>query len=566
MTVTKIRTAAVYARFSSDLQKDRSIDDQIALCENIAKQHGYRVVKVYSDRAKSAATMFERDELLAMMKDTKTAKFDAVVCESLDRISRDQEDLAGIFKRLRFREIALITSEGVTTDIHVGVRGIVGSMFLTDLGNKVKRGHNGRVREGKIPGAVTYGYRMIPGKPGEREIHPEHSKVVLRVFREYASGKTTREIAASLTRDGIPTPSGGKFWNHQTFTGGRGGKRGMIGNALYVGKLIWNANRSVLDPDKGTKVKRRGKPEDVITVNVPHLRIMPQELWDAANGICTGRAESKFGAGGKRPQRIGYRPYSREHLLAGMLTCGACNGHMRIAQVSRDGGPRVACAAAHQLGTCQHRKSYDMKVLEETVLSGVKAHLTSPQALKEFTKGYHAGWAERQREMRSDRDSTQRALNRANVAIDRVVTAISDSDEPVKALAEKLKRLETERAGLEQKLKLIESDGGTSVVSLHPLTMEKFAASIDGLHGLLTSQNDGSDDAARVRSAFRNIFETIVVHPTAKRMPYQITPYARLSAILGVGLFPTVRTNEEILKEQGFGCTVFGGSDKSVSS
>ncbi|MGY4433967.1 site-specific DNA recombinase [Bradyrhizobium sp. F1.13.1] len=559
---SKFKAAVAYARFSSDLQRDRSIDDQLALCESIARQHGYRIVKVYHDRAKSGSSMFERDGLLELMKSTKTAKFDAVICESLDRLSRDQEDLAGLFKRLKFREIKIVTSDGEANDISVGVRGIVGSMFLTDLGNKVRRGHNGRVREGKFPGAVTFGYSRVLGKPGERQIHPEHSAIVLRVFREYASGKTTREIAAGLTRDGIPTPSGGKFWNHQTFTGGRGGKRGMIGNRLYIGELIWNANRSVLDPETGKKLKRRGKPEDVISVSVPHLRIVPQELWDAANGVCTSRAESKFGAGGKRPQRVGYRPYSREHLLAGMLSCGACGGHMRIAQVSRDGGPRAACAAAHQLGTCQHRKSYDMSVLQATVLAGVKANLTNPDALAAFTKGYHEHWAERQREMRSDREGTKRALNRVTVQIDRIVTAISDSDEPVKPLMDKLKRLEAERAGLAEKLRLIEADGGNNVVTMHPVTMEKFAASIDGLHAALTNLK-GSVEVASLHSAFRNIFDRIVVHPTGKRMPYEITPYARLSAIMGVELFPKVRSTEEMLAEQGITCTDFGGPENT---
>ncbi|MGY3506315.1 recombinase family protein [Bradyrhizobium sp. USDA 4471] len=558
----KARKAVVYARFSSDLSKDRSIADQITLCETIAKREGYEVSRVYSDRAKSAATMFERDDLLEMMKDVKAAKFQAVICESLDRISRDQEDLAGIFKRLKFREIKLITTDGETTDVHVGVRGIVGSMFLTDLGNKVRRGHNGRVLEGKMPGAVTYGYRRVLGKPGEREIDPERAKIVRRVFEEYASGKTTREIAAGLTRDNIPTPSGGKYWNHQTFTGGRGGKRGMIGNRLYIGELVWNANRTVLNPETGKRLKRRGKPEDVITTAVPHLRIISPELWARANGLCSERAEHKFGAGGKRPQR---RSYNREHLLSGMLSCGACGGHMRIAQVSRDGGPRVACAAAHQLGTCQHRKSYDLKAVEATLLTGVKEHLTSPAALTAYTKGYHERWAEVQKEARSNKDTTQRALNRVTVQINRIVDAISDSDEPVKPLMEKLKRLEVERAGLEEKLRLVEADGGANVVSLHPAAIDRFAASIDNLHSILAC-NKATVDAARVRFAFRNIFERVVVHPTGKRMPYEITPYARLSAIMGVELFPTVRSTEEILKEHGVGCTDFVGPEKSVSS
>src|SRR5581483_3807696 len=129
----------------------------------------------------------------------------------------------------------------------------------------------------------------VLGKPGEREIEPEHAKVVRRIFREYASGKPTRQMALDLTNDGIPTRSGGKNWHFQTFTGGRGGKRGMIGNRLYIGELVWNANRTVLNPDTGKKSKRRGKAEDVIVVDVPHLRIIDQELWETANGICTER-------------------------------------------------------------------------------------------------------------------------------------------------------------------------------------------------------------------------------------------------------------------------------------
>lgn len=244
--------------------------------------------------------MFERDGLLAMMTAATKRSFDAVIVESLDRLSRDQEDLAGIHKRLRFSEIQIITSEGEAGDVHVGIRGIVGALFLKDLGDKVRRGHNGRVREGKMPGAITYGYSRILRKPGEREINLEQAKVVRRIFSEYADGRSTREIANDLTRDKIPTPSGGEFWNHQTFTGGRGGKRGMIGNRLYIGELVWNANRTVMNPETGKKLKRRSKSEDVIVTDVPHLRIIDQALWDRANGLCTDRSEHRFGAGGKR--------------------------------------------------------------------------------------------------------------------------------------------------------------------------------------------------------------------------------------------------------------------------
>jgi DNA invertase Pin-like site-specific DNA recombinase len=123
--MTKQKTAALYARFSSDLQKDRSIDDQLALCETYAKREGVKIVNKFSDRAKSGSTLFDRDGLLELMTAAKRREFNVVIVESLDRLSRDQEDLAGLFKRLKHYEIDLQTvNEGSATDIHVGLRGI----------------------------------------------------------------------------------------------------------------------------------------------------------------------------------------------------------------------------------------------------------------------------------------------------------------------------------------------------------------------------------------------------------------------------------------------------------
>jgi DNA invertase Pin-like site-specific DNA recombinase len=403
--VAKPKTAVVYARFSSDLQRDRSIDDQVGLCEQIARREGYKIIQVFNDRAKSGASMFERDGLLALMQAAKRRSFDAVIAESLDRLSRDQEDLAGIFKRLKFGEIKLITSEGDTTDLHVGIRGIVGSMFLKDLGDKVRRHHSGRAREGKFSGAVTYGYSRVVGKPGERVIDEEQAKIVRRIFTEFASGKSGRKIAADLTSEGVPSPSGGEHWNHQSFVGGTAGRRGMLGNQLYIGKLVWNSNRTVINPDNGKRGQRRGNPDDLIVTDVPHLRIVEQSLWDQAHGLCDDRA-IQFGHDKQRGvrRRTGYK----DHLLSGMLCCGGCGGNMRIYQTTERGGARVACAAAIQKATCTHRKSYYLTGLQDAVLQGMKQNLTKPKALIEYTRNYHARWAERQKEISVDRAVTRR--------------------------------------------------------------------------------------------------------------------------------------------------------------
>jgi site-specific DNA recombinase len=171
--------------------------------------------------------------------------------------------------------------------------------------------------------------------------------------------------------------------------------------------------------------------------------------------------------------------------------------------------------------------------LQSTILDDIKHKLTDRKALLELTRAYHERWAERQQTIRVDRDNAERQLNRVMVQIDRIVTAISDSDEPVKGLVEKLKTLETERASLAEKVRLIEADG--NVVTLHPAAIDKFSEAMDGMHAALTGDLD-IQQLAPFRAAFRNTFERLVVHPTGRRRQYD----AICSAIgdHGLGTFP----------------------------
>jgi site-specific DNA recombinase len=547
-TGENMKSAVAYARFSTDLQKETSIEDQAALCEEIAARNGFKVIKVYSDRAKSGASMFERDGLLALMKAAQDRQFDAVITESLSRLSRDQEDTAGIYKRLKFREIQIIDSNGEISDVHVGVGGIVNSMFLTNLANAVRRGINGRVRKGLVPGTLTYGYRLIPGRKGEREIDPAQAAIVRRIFAEYADGKSAREIALDLTRNGIPTPRGNTEWNHNSIAARSKAKGGMIDCQLYAGRLVWNVHRSVLNPETGRKIQRRSKPEDVMVTEVPHLRIIDEDLWNRAHKVQAERASPSSYA----PRRPTTNIKTKEnHVLGGLLVCERCGQHMVVMQTTADDA-RVACSAASLRSTCEHKRSYSMKELERNIIANMKAKLTSSKALVELTKEYHFRWAERQKEARGERDKVARELTRTTVAIDRYVTAIGETDEPVKGLVDKIKALEVDRVALEARLKLIdaEGDGAKGVVSLHPVALDRFRQNIETIHAALTGGMP-ADAAAPFRAAFRNVFERIVVHETVRKQPYAVTPYARLSAILGIELFPKARTAEEMLAEQG---------------
>jgi DNA invertase Pin-like site-specific DNA recombinase len=162
-----MKAAAVYARFSSDLQRDKSISDQIALYREYASRNGVNLVAEYSDAAKSGASIFGRDGLLSLMADAQGGRFEILVTESLDRLSRDQEDLAGIFKRLSFCGVEIIGISGGRADtVQIGVRGMLGALYLQDLADKTRRGLAGKVAEGKSAGGKAYGYRPVKGEPG----------------------------------------------------------------------------------------------------------------------------------------------------------------------------------------------------------------------------------------------------------------------------------------------------------------------------------------------------------------------------------------------------------------
>ena len=115
---------AIYARYSSDMQSDASIEDQIRLCKERAVSTGGTVIQCYTDHATSGASLM-RPGIQMLMQDAASGKFDVVYSEALDRISRDQEDIAAVFKRLSFAGISIFTlSEGDISQLHIGLRAL----------------------------------------------------------------------------------------------------------------------------------------------------------------------------------------------------------------------------------------------------------------------------------------------------------------------------------------------------------------------------------------------------------------------------------------------------------
>jgi site-specific DNA recombinase len=281
----QVTLCSIYARYSTDLQSEASIEDQVRLCREKAEREGWGIYEIYADAAFSGASLI-RPGIQQLMADA--GKFEIVVTESLDRLSRDQEDVAGLYKRLRFVDTKIITlSEGEISELHIGLTGTMSALFLKNLADKTRRGQRGRVEAGKIGGGNSYGYTVVRRFAdngelirGDRAINSEQASVVTRIFNEYAQGASPRSIAAQLNHEGIPGPAGAA-WGASTIHGHRQRGTGILNNALYVGRIVWNRLRYVKDPSSGRRVSRLNPESQWIYKDVPHLRIIPEELWQA---------------------------------------------------------------------------------------------------------------------------------------------------------------------------------------------------------------------------------------------------------------------------------------------
>jgi site-specific DNA recombinase len=274
-----------YGRFSTDLQSPTSVEDQQRVCRERCDREGCTFVGAYEDRAMTGTTHL-RPGYQNLLHDARLGKFDVVVSEAIDRISRDQEHLAHFFKQLTFQAIKLFTlSEGWVGDIHIGLGGTIGALYVRQLAEKTHRGLRGRVDAGKSGGGLTYGYDVVRTpkadgtfEVGGRTINEGQAKVIVRIFEAYASGIPPRKIAWMLNDEGISGPRD-KGWGASTINGNAERGVGILNNPLYVGKLVWNKLKYLKDPDTGKRRSRVNAKTDVIEKDVPELRIVADELW-----------------------------------------------------------------------------------------------------------------------------------------------------------------------------------------------------------------------------------------------------------------------------------------------
>ena len=519
-----MKRTAVYARFSSELQQERSIDDQFAVCRNYAMKNNLNVVATFADRARSGSSIYGRDGLMELLSAAREKKFEVVITEALDRLSRDQEDLAGIWKRLNFLGIELrAIHEGAADSIQIGIRGLMGSLFLTDLAHKVRRGLQGVIRDGRSAGGYGFGYRPILGRPGELEIVEDEAAVVRRIFSDYVSGKTPRQIAHALNNEGIRPPKG-KNWIASTINGNKKRHYGLLLNELYVGRLVWNRVNMVKDPDTGKRIPRPNPPEDWHRADALHLAIVEKKLFDAAQ-------ERKSSRSFETPERR----RKAKFLLSGLLKCSCCGGG--LVMKDRDHGRvRIHCSTMKEAGTCSNRKIFYMDEIEKSVLAGLQSHLQAPHLLKEFVTAY---LEERQRlasEKTKRRSQSESQLDQVKRSIDRLWADYESQRVPVDIAGPKLYELQAQKVSIEAEL--AELPQPEKLIELHPAALLHYEKLVTELQTVF--QDGITPDIEGAAEKIRNLISHIVIRFTEEGLDIEL--HGRLAKILGpTDLFPNMR-------------------------
>ena len=225
-------TAVIYARYSSDNQREESIEGQIRECTAYAEKNDITIVKHYIDRAISAKTD-NRPQFQQMIKDSDKKLFDIVLVWKLDRFARNRYDSARYKTQLKRNGVKLMSATEIISE---GPEGIIlesvlegyAEYYSADLAEKVVRGQTENILKGRCNGGRgTFGYTL----DSERKFHidPLASPFVLESFTKYRDGLTMKEIRDWLNENGIKNPVGGEFTYNSV--------EHMLKNRRYIGEL-----------------------------------------------------------------------------------------------------------------------------------------------------------------------------------------------------------------------------------------------------------------------------------------------------------------------------------------
>lgn len=343
--------AVIYARFSSDRQREESIEGQLRECQEYAQQNGIAIVGTYIDRALSASKETEkRLDFLRMIRDSGKRLFDVVLVWKLDRFARNRYDSAHYKAILKKNGIKVVSA---TEHITEGPEGIIlesmlegmAEYYSAELSEKIHRGQKENALKGlNNGGSIPLGY--VLGEDKRLKINPDTAPVVQEVFKRYAEGDTIRAIIDDLNQRGIRTSRGYPF--------SYPGFNLMLQNRKYIGEYKYQ--------------------DVVIPGGIP--AIVDEDTFD--------RVQARMA---KNKQAPAANKAKESYLLTTKLFCGEC-GKIMFGESGKGTGGKVyryyKCASAKKKAGC-HKRAVKKEWIENLVVEQTMAVVMDGPLMEQLT-------------------------------------------------------------------------------------------------------------------------------------------------------------------------------------
>lgn len=381
-----MQRAAIYARYSSDRQRESSIADQVRNCRQFAEREKLSVEHIYQDHAISGAVT-ARSGYQDMLAAATAGRFDVLIVDDLSRLSRDEIELKRVLRKFTFQGLRVVgVLDGYDSSrkghkLQASIYGIKNEIYLDDLREKTHSGMKGRAEAGFNCGGRTYGYRNVPiedehrkdayGRPAiiamRYELDADQAEVVRHMHAWYAEGRSYKWIACELNRQRVPASRGG--------TWAISAVKCVLENKMYEGRLTWNKRVWVKHPDTGRRTYRERPESDWITRDDPSLRIVAPDI------IAEVRRRQRDNA-----QRCAatFPPSSaQKYLFSGLMRCAQCGANFVMSASGRYG-----CAAHKTRGpaTCDNSITVSRRIVEDRLLAEIKTRLLAPGNITKFRR------------------------------------------------------------------------------------------------------------------------------------------------------------------------------------
>jgi site-specific DNA recombinase len=457
---------AIYARYSSENQRETSIDDQKRECKQYAEKNGWSVVAEYADMEMSGR-LDDRPEFKAMVVDAGRKIFDTLVVYDLSRLSRGT-NTATMIEELRFNGIRVISiSDGIDSSrkgskLEIGMKAMMNNSFLDQMKENVHRGLEGKALKGHNTGGRAFGYKHIPhysdirsdiyGRPEidyvTREIDDEQAKWIRQIFDWVAEGRSYNWIAKELNRLGVKAMHG-RNWTSSTICGGGSNPHGgILNNPLYIGISHWNRSENTYNPTTGQVKNRRRDEKDWISRNAPELRIVSDELWFSVKARQEARRASTNIKRGElhHNARTGPGP---KFILSGLLKCSECGGAFII---SSPGKYKCGNAIRRGPAVCENTQPLLKSEVEEKLLSSLRVDLFTPNAVNAFKTEVASLLKKRKLEFEPTIKKIKVQLKDVEMRIGNLIDAIETNGLESTILPSRLNELGSKKKNLERDL------------------------------------------------------------------------------------------------------------------